>query len=64
MLRLAALLLALLARAAAQTQLELISKAADELSAANTRLKSVCDGLAAKYGAESKKRLKEAQDAW
>ena len=66
MLRLAALLLALVAPAvaAAQTQLELTSKAADELSAANARLKSVYDGLAAKYGAGSKKRLKEAQDAW
>jgi len=66
MLRLAVLLLALLApaAAAAQTQLELTSKAADELTAANTRLKTVYDGIAAKYGADSKKRLKEAQDAW
>ena len=66
MLRLAGLLLALFAPAAAvaQTQLELTSKAADQLSAANTRLGAVYDGLIAKYGAESKKRLKEAQDAW
>jgi len=66
MLRLAVLLLALLApaAAAAQTQLELTSRAADELTAANTRLKTVYDGIAAKYGADSKKRLKEAQDAW
>jgi uncharacterized protein YecT (DUF1311 family) len=66
MLRLAVLLLALLAPAAAvaQTQLELTSKAADELSAANARLGAVYDGLAAKYSADSKKRLKEAQDAW
>jgi uncharacterized protein YecT (DUF1311 family) len=65
-LRLAVLLLALLAPAAtvAQTQLELTSKAADELSAANKRLGIVYDGIAAKYGADSKKRLKEAQDAW
>jgi len=66
MLRLAVLLLALLApaAAAAQTQLELTSRAADELTAANTRLKTVYDGIAVKYGADSKKRLKEAQDAW
>ena len=67
MRRPASLALALLlapAVACAQTQLELTSKAADQLSAANARLKSVYDGLAAKYGADSKKRLKEAQDAW
>ena len=64
MLRPASLALALLlapAVSVAQTQLELTSKAADELSAANVRLKSVYDGLAAKYGADSKKRLKEAR---
>ena len=67
MLRPASLALALLlapAAAVAQTQLELTSKAADELSAANARLGVVYDGLIAKYGADSKKRLKEAQDAW
>jgi len=65
MLRLAALLLALMPVAAvAQTQLELTSRAADELSAANKRLGTVYDGLIARYGADSKKRLKEAQDAW
>ena len=52
MLRPASLALALLlapAAAFAQTQLELTSKAADELSAAKTRLKSVYDSRMREY---------------
>lgn len=54
----------LCAPAAAQTQLELTSRAADELNAAEVRMKAVYDGLAAHYGADSRDRLENAQDAW
>jgi uncharacterized protein YecT (DUF1311 family) len=57
-------LLAAPVAAAAQTQLELTSRAAAELNAANTRMTAVYDRLVAKYGPDSRKRLQEAQDAW
>jgi uncharacterized protein YecT (DUF1311 family) len=65
-MRRAAILLALLIAgpAAAQTQLELSSKAADELVAAEAQMKAVYDRIARPYGADTKKRLQEAQDAW
>ena len=63
----AAVLTALLCAPAAvlaQTQLELTEQAAKELSAAERQLKTVHDLLFFRYGAESKKRLRAAQDAW
>ncbi len=50
--------------AAAQTQLELTSRAADALVASEHRMKAVYDGIAVKYGDDSKARLEKAQDAW
>ncbi len=65
MIRRTALLLVLVcAPASAQTQLELTSRAADQLTVSETRLKSVYDNLAVKYGTDSKERLEKAQDAW
>jgi hypothetical protein len=63
----AAVLTALLCAPAAvlaQTQLELTERAAKELSAAERQLKTVHDLLFFRYGAESNKRLRTAQDAW
>jgi uncharacterized protein YecT (DUF1311 family) len=61
----AVILLALLcAPAAAQTQIELTGKAAQELNAAEAQMKAIYDGLAARYGVDSNKGLREAQEAW
>jgi uncharacterized protein YecT (DUF1311 family) len=64
-MRWAAVLLALSSvPAAAQTQLELTSRAAEALIAAELQMKAVYDSIAANYGDDSKKRLEAAQDAW
>jgi uncharacterized protein YecT (DUF1311 family) len=65
LIRRAAFLLAFVCGpAAAQTQVELTSRAADALTAAEVRMKGVYDGLAVKYGDDSRERLEKAQDAW